>query len=162
MYVILMLGSNLGDRICLINKAIELLGEQVGDILGVSSFYHTDPWGTEVPLPYLNVALSLNTNQSPQKVLETILSIEKLLGRQRNGSRNEPRSIDIDMIFYDKLIINDKDLIIPHPRMHLRRFVLVPLCEIEPDFIHPELNLSVSELLNACEDSLGVELFETA
>ncbi len=157
-----MLGSNLGDRINLINKAVELVGKQVGDILGVSSLYHTDPWGTETPLPYLNVAMSLNTDQSPDEVLGTILSIEKLLGRQRNGSRNEPRSIDIDMIFYGKLIINEKDLIIPHPRMHLRRFVLVPLCEIEPDFIHPELNLSVSELLNTCADSLGVELFETA
>jgi 2-amino-4-hydroxy-6-hydroxymethyldihydropteridine diphosphokinase len=157
-----MLGSNLGDRIYMINKAIELIDVQVGNIQGVSSFYHTDPWGTEDPQPYLNVALSLNTNQKPEEVLETILSIEKLLGRHRNGHQNAPRSIDIDMIFYDKLILNEINLIVPHPRMHLRRFVLVPVCEIEPDFVHPALNLSVSELLNICEDNLGVELFETA
>jgi 2-amino-4-hydroxy-6-hydroxymethyldihydropteridine diphosphokinase len=157
-----MLGSNLGDRIHLINKAIEQIGEQIGDIVDVSSFYHTDPWGTEDPLPYVNLALSIKTELCPEAVLQNILNIEKILGRQRNGYRNEPRSIDIDIIFYDNLIINEKDLIVPHPRMHLRRFVLVPLCEIEPDFIHPSLNQNISELLNACEDNLGVELFETA
>lgn len=157
-----MLGSNLGDRIYLINKTIELINEQVGNILSVSSLYHTAPWGTEAPQSYLNVALSINTNQSPEEVLETILSIEKLLGRIRNSDRNAPRSIDIDIIFYDDLILNEKDLIIPHPRMHLRRFVLIPLCEIEPDFMHPAFNLTVSELLNTCKDNLGVELCKTA
>ncbi len=153
-----MLGSNLGDRICLIKEAIRLIEDKVGDILETSSFYHTAPWGTEHPLPYVNVALSVNTQQSPEKVLETILAIEKTLGRTRNGDQNAPRSMDIDIIFYDNLIINQENLTVPHPRMHLRRFVLVPLNEIAPTYIHPVLGLTVKELLDACTDKLSVSL----
>ena len=153
-----MLGSNLGDRICLIEEAIRLIEDKVGDVVGTSSFYNTAPWGTEHPLPYVNVALCVNTQHSPEKVLETILAIEKSLGRTRNGDQNAPRSIDIDIIFYDDLIINQENLIIPHPRMHLRRFVLVPLNEIEPTYIHPVLGLTVKELLDACTDKLSVSL----
>lgn len=157
-----MLGSNLGDRIYLINKAIRLIGEEVGSVLGISSYYHTAPWGTDHPLPYINVAISLNTQQSPEKVLQTILSIEKVLGRTRNGDQNAPRSIDIDMIFYENLIINHKNLTVPHPRMHLRRFVLVPLNEIEPEYIHPVLGLTVKGLLDKCTDNLSVNISSEA
>lgn len=153
-----MLGSNLGNRICLINEAIRLIGDKVGDILCTSSFYHTAPWGTDHPLPYVNVALSLNTQQSPLKVLKTILTIEKALGRTRNGDQNAPRSMDIDIIFYQNLIINQKNLTVPHPRMHLRRFVLVPLCEIEPEYVHPVFEITVKDLLDQCTDKLSVSL----
>lgn len=153
-----MLGSNLGNRICLINEAIRLIGDKVGDILCTSSFYHTAPWGTDHPLPYVNVALSLNTQQSPLKVLKTILTIEKALGRTRNGDQNAPRSMDIDIIFYQNLIINQKNLTLPHPRMHLRRFVLVPLCEIEPEYVHPVFEITVKDLLDQCTDKLSVSL----
>ena len=158
MHICLMLGSNLGDRIYLINKAIRLIGEEVGDILGISSYYHTAPWGTDHPLPYVNLALSLNTRLSPQEVLKTILSIEKALGRTRNGDLNAPRSIDIDIIFYDNLIINQENLTVPHPRMHLRRFVLVPLNEIESAYVHPILGLTVEEMLAGCTDKLSVNI----
>lgn len=158
MHVCLMLGSNLGNRICLINEAIRLIGDKVGDILCTSSFYHTAPWGTDHPLPYVNVALSLNTQQSPLKVLKTILTIEKALGRTRNGDQNAPRSMDIDIIFYQNLIINQKNLTVPHPRMHLRRFVLVPLCEIEPEYVHPVFEITVKDLLDQCTDKLSVSL----
>ena len=161
-HVCLMLGSNLGDRICLINKAIHLIGEKVGDILCISAYYHTDPWGTDHPLPYINLALSLNTKKNPQKVLKTILNIEKTLGRTRNGDQNAPRSIDIDMIFYENLIITQKNLTVPHPRMHLRRFVLVPLCEIEPAYRHPVFGLTVEELLTRCTDKLCVNISSEA
>ncbi len=158
MHVCLMLGSNLGDRICLINEAIRLIEDKVGAILGTSSYYETAPWGTDHPLPYVNVALSLNTKQSPEKVLKTILTIEKALGRTRTGDQNAPRSMDIDIIFYDNLIINQENLTVPHPRMHLRRFVLVPLNEIVPAYIHPVLGLTVKELLDACTDNLSVTI----
>ena len=108
-----MLGSNLGDRICLIKEAIRLIEDKVGDVVGTSSFYNTAPWGTEHPLPYVNVALCVNTQHSPEKVLETILAIEKSLGRTRNGDQNAPRSIDIDIIFYDDLsLFQNKNYII--------------------------------------------------
>ena len=157
-----MLGSNLGDRIYIINEAIRLINEKVGDILGISSYYHTAPWGTDHPLPYINLALSLNTQQNPQKVLKTILTIEKALGRTRNRDQNAPRSIDIDMIFYDNLIINQKNLTLPHPRMHLRRFVLVPLNEIEPEYVHPVFGITVNELLDKCTDKLSVNIISEA
>lgn len=153
-----MLGSNLGDRICLIKEAIRLIEDKVGDVLGTSSYYHTAPWGTEHPLPYVNVALSVNTQHTPEKVLKTILSIEKSLGRTRNGDQNAPRSMDIDIIFYDNLIINQNKLTVPHPRMHLRRFVLVPLNEIAPTYIHPIMGLTVKELLDVCTDNLSVNI----
>jgi 2-amino-4-hydroxy-6-hydroxymethyldihydropteridine diphosphokinase len=158
--ICLMLGSNLGDRIYLINKAIELIGEQVGVNLKTSAVFLTEPWGTDNALPYLNLALSLSTDKTAVDVLSLILSIEAELGRIRNGSLNAPRTIDIDIVFYGKHIVNTEKLILPHPRMHLRRFVLQPLSEIEPDFIHPVLNLSVAELLNNCTDNLAVNLLE--
>lgn len=158
MHVCLMLGSNLGDRICLINEAIRLIEDEVGDIIAISSYYQTAPWGTDHPLPYVNVALSLNTQLSPRQVLKTVLTIEKELGRTRSGDQNAPRSMDIDIILYDNLIINQKNLTVPHPRMHLRRFVLVPLSEIEPEYVHPVSGLTVKELLDKCTDKLSVNI----
>ena len=158
--VCLMLGSNLGDRILLINRAIVLIEEQIGVNLKTSSVFLTEPWGTDNALPYLNLALSLSTNKNAEEVLNLILSIEKELGRIRDGSLNAPRTIDIDIVFYGKQIFNTEKLTLPHPRMHLRRFVLQPLFEIEPDFIHPVLNLSVAELLESCNDNLAVNLLE--
>lgn len=158
--VCLMLGSNLGDRNYLISKAIVLIEEQVGVNLKTSSIFLTAPWGTNNPLPYLNLALSLSTDKNAEEVLNQIFSIEKELGRSRDGSLNAPRTIDIDIIFYGKQILNTAKLTLPHPRMHLRRFVLQPLSEIEPDFMHPVLNLSVAELLNNCNDNLAVSLLE--
>jgi len=158
--VCLMLGSNLGDRISLINKAIKLIEENVGVNLKTSPVFLTAPWGTDNSLPYLNLALSLSTDKNAEAVLTQILSIEKELGRIRDGSLNAPRTIDIDIVFYGKQILNTENLTLPHPRMHLRRFVLQPLFEIEPDFIHPVLNLSVAELLKSCTDNLAVSLLE--
>lgn len=155
-----MLGSNLGDRIHLLGRAIELTEKRIGSNLKVSSVYSTEPWGTQNPLPYLNVAVSMQTSFPAGALLKKILSIEKELGRKRDGNLNAPRTIDIDIIFYENLIIHRKNLIIPHPRMHLRRFVLVPLAEIEPGFVHPVFEITVEELLNNCTDELAVSIFE--
>lgn len=141
-----MLGSNLGDREKNINDAINEL--QVSGIIisKKSSLYNTPPWGyTEQP-DFLNQAIECLTSLEPFELLKEIKKIERKLGREKTV-RYGPRIIDIDIIFYDDLIFKSDELTIPHPLMHKRDFVLKPLCEIAPDFVHPELKLSVKNLL---------------
>jgi 2-amino-4-hydroxy-6-hydroxymethyldihydropteridine diphosphokinase len=94
-------------------------------------------------------------------LLEKLLSIEIRLGRQRDGEMHPARTIDIDILLYGDVILSDNNLIIPHPRLHLRNFVLVPLIEIEPDLVHPVFKMSVRDLLSLCPDNLGVNVFKT-
>ncbi len=144
--IYLLLGSNLGDRQKNIDNAINEL-KACGIIISrKSSLYNTAPWGyTEQP-EFLNQALECFTSLEPVELLEEIKKIEKKMGRI-DIVRYGPRIIDIDIIFYDDLILKTDKLIIPHPLMHKRLFVLKPLNEIAPDFIHPELKLSVKNLL---------------
>ncbi|ODA43305.1 2-amino-4-hydroxy-6-hydroxymethyldihydropteridine pyrophosphokinase [Thermodesulfovibrio sp. N1] len=144
--VYLLLGSNLGDR----NKNIELAISELKDcgviISKMSSLYNTKPWGyTEQP-DFLNQAIECLTILEPLKLLREIKKIEKNLGRT-DTIKYGPRIIDIDIIFYNDLILKSKELIIPHPLMHERYFVLKPLSEIAPDFVHPEIGLTVQKLL---------------
>jgi 2-amino-4-hydroxy-6-hydroxymethyldihydropteridine diphosphokinase len=144
--VYLLLGSNLGDR----NKNIELAISELKDcgiiISKMSSLYNTKPWGyTEQP-DFLNQAIECFTNLGAVELLREIKKIEKKLGR-KNNIKYGPRIIDIDIIFYDDLILKSEELTIPHPLMHERYFVLKPLSEIAPDFVHPELKISVKNLL---------------
>lgn len=144
--VYLLLGSNLGDR----NKNIEVAISELKDcgiiISKMSSFYNTKPWGyTEQP-DFLNQAIECFTNLGAVELLREIKKIEKKLGR-KNNIKYGPRIIDIDIIFYDDLILKSEELTIPHPLMHERYFVLKPLSEIAPDFVHPELKISVKNLL---------------
>lgn len=144
--IYLLLGSNLGDRQKNIDNAINEL-KACGIIISrKSSLYNTAPWGyTEQP-EFLNQALECFTSLEPVELLEEIKKIEKKMGRI-DIVRYGPRIIDMDIIFYDDLILKTDKLIIPHPLMHKRLFVLKPLNEIAPDFIHPELKLSVKNLL---------------
>lgn len=144
--IYLLLGSNLGDRHKNIDNAINEL-KACGIIISrKSSLYNTAPWGyTEQP-EFLNQAVEGFTSLEPFELLEEIKKIEKKMGRI-DIVRYGPRIIDIDIIFYDDLILKTDKLIIPHPLMHKRLFVLKPLNEIAPDFIHPELKLSVKNLL---------------
>lgn len=144
--VYLLLGSNLGDREKNINDAINEL--QVSGIIisKKSSLYNTPPWGyTEQP-DFLNQAIECLTSLEPFELLKEIKKIERKLGREKTV-RYGPRIIDIDIIFFDDLIFKSDELTIPHHLMHKRDFVLKPLCEIAPDFVHPELKLSVKNLL---------------
>ena len=130
----LSLGSNLGDREQMLNRAIALIGERVGEVQRVSSFIETEPWGFKSKHPFLNAACLVLTTLSPEQCLETTQQIERELGRKRK-SRNgvyHDRPIDIDLLMYDDLELSTPRLTLPHPRMKEREFVMIPLREILP------------------------------
>ncbi len=144
--VLLSLGSNLGDRLGMLRRAVEMLKRNGAEITDLSRVYETMPWGvTEQPL-FLNICAKAHTELAPGQLLETVKNIESGLGRRR-GKRWGPREIDIDIIFYDRIVYKDERLVIPHPHMHERGFVLAPLSEIAPGYIHPVFSKSVAELL---------------
>jgi 2-amino-4-hydroxy-6-hydroxymethyldihydropteridine diphosphokinase len=141
----LSLGSNVGNRQRQLDNAIEHL-KSVGHIVSVSSFYETEPVEfTDQPW-FLNCAVALETTQTPEQLLETLLAIEKEMGRLRS-QRKGPRTIDIDVLLLGDAILDSPRLTIPHPALHQRRFVLEPLAEIAPDACHPILKKTIRELL---------------
>ncbi len=154
--VTLLLGSNQGSRYQLIRQALDMISNEVGFVSQASDCYETEPWGFDSPNKFLNIAVNVETSLSPHEVLTQALDIERSLGRQphvvqtlQDGSRQyADRPIDIDIIFYDNIVVNTPDLQIPHPRLHLRQFVLEPLCDIMPQYIHPVLHQSVANLLH--------------
>lgn len=152
----LLFGSNIGNRSENISKALTLVSEALGVIGDTSSFYETAAWGNTNQASFYNLVCTLNTITKPELVLEKILAIEESLGRVRN-QKWEARIIDIDILYYDDLIVDTPQLKIPHPLLQERRFTLMPLDEIEPNFIHPSYHLSNSELLERCTDALEVE-----
>lgn len=140
-------GSNLGDREFLIRKAIEQLRDLPRTVVvRVSSLYDTDPVGEADQPAFLNAVACLETSLEPRDLLWQMLLIEARMGRVRK-QRWGPRPIDLDLLFYGKRIIDEPDLTVPHPEAHRRAFVLVPLAEIEPAFVHPGLGESVRALL---------------
>lgn len=152
----LLIGGNEGDRLLHMQQAranIELI---CGALEQVSSLYVTAAWGKTDQADFLNQALLINTAMDPHALLISILSIEERMGRKRTV-KNAPRIIDIDILFYNRLIMADTDLIIPHPRIPERRFVLEPLAEIAPGFIHPESGKTIRQLLRECTDTLAVK-----
>lgn len=153
--VYLLLGGNLGDRKILIADAVIELGIQIGEVVLESSLYETKAWGNQQQPDFLNKAVAINTNLNAFEVLAIIQNIEIKLGRKR-AEHWSARTMDIDVLFYDNEIIDTPNLIIPHPLINMRKFVLTPLVEIIPDFIHPGLKKSVKELYLICEDELEV------
>jgi 2-amino-4-hydroxy-6-hydroxymethyldihydropteridine diphosphokinase len=154
--VVLLLGSNLGNRMLYINTALNRLDEEPGSkIVLKSSIYETAPWGFTDQPDYLNQVAVIETSLQPLELLQTLKKIEKELGRTASGKWKE-RTIDIDILFYDEIIFRSGDLIIPHPFLHKRKFTLVPLVEIMPDFVHPALKKKMTELLTDCLDTCNV------
>lgn len=155
--IYLLLGSNQGNREFYLHQAHHKLENSVGKLLIKSKMYETAAWGLEKQAAFLNQVLKLTTNLSPENLLKAIHSIELNLGRERDIKWG-PRVIDIDILFYDDLIVNFSDLIIPHPQLQNRRFTLIPLSEIAPELMHPVLKRSVKDLLVHCPDRLEVKL----
>ncbi|WP_221389791.1 2-amino-4-hydroxy-6-hydroxymethyldihydropteridine diphosphokinase [Dyadobacter sp. NIV53] len=156
--VFLLLGSNLGERLQVLRSAVELIEEQIGQIKSASSVYETAPWGVLDQPAFLNQVIELQTVLDPEEVLRIILAIEQELGRVRY-ERWGARVIDIDILYFQDLILDSARLTIPHPRLHERRFTLAPLAEIAPDFIHPVFHKSSAQLLAVCTDNSEVKLF---
>jgi 2-amino-4-hydroxy-6-hydroxymethyldihydropteridine diphosphokinase len=152
--VYLSLGSNLGNRRANLKKALGLLGDSV-EIVKVSSVYDTEPVGVGEQPRFLNLMCCVNTNIGPMQLLSLIKGIEAGMGRDPS-LRDAPRIIDIDIIFYGDTIIESPDLIIPHPRMRDRAFVLVPFGEIAPEVVHPESGERIDELAARVEGAEGV------
>ncbi len=154
----LSLGSNEGDRSGLLSEAVARIEEECGELVAVSHLYETAAWGLESQPDFLNMALCISTQLAPIDLLAAIRQIETHMGRQRTVKWGQ-RTLDIDILFYESMIISEPNLSVPHPHLHERRFVLMPLAEIAADFVHPDLKKSVKELLKACPDTLEVSIY---
>lgn len=147
--VYLGIGTNLGDRETNLNQAMVFLRERVGEIYNVSSFYTSKPWNFSSGNDFSNAVLLMSTSLSPQQLLVAIKKIERKMGRVYNTNHvYEDRIIDIDILLYENLVIEQKHLIIPQKQMAEREFVLFPLAEIAPDFLHPLTNKTILEMKN--------------
>ena len=150
------LGSNLGDRSKNLSGAVERLS-RIGTIAAVSAIYETKPWGVDGYQPrYLNQVAAVNTALDPLEVVAELLGIEHSLGRTRQ-EKNASRTLDLDLLLHGESVVDASGVFVPHPRLHERAFVLVPLAEIAPDVIHPVLNRTVFELAEGADRS-GVSL----
>lgn len=149
----LSLGSNLGDRSRNLKKGIGLLEQLAGKPAALSSVYETEPWGCDSDLNFYNQVIELFTPLKPMPLLEAIHEIEKKCGRDRSAFRYAPRTLDIDILFYGDSVIEFPELVVPHPNLQERQFVLVPLAEIAPHMVHPVLNKDMEQLLKACGDN---------
>lgn len=156
---ILSIGTNLGNKVQNLITAIELLNVRAGKLLRKGAVYETESWGFKSDQVFLNQLVSLHTDLSPEELLSTILDIEKEMGRYRiNQVEYVSRIIDIDILFYEEDIINQKNLSIPHPHIGDRRFILIPLAALFPHFRHPVNKLTASQMLKKCNDTSDVRL----
>ncbi|QHS57689.1 2-amino-4-hydroxy-6-hydroxymethyldihydropteridine diphosphokinase [Mucilaginibacter sp. 14171R-50] len=154
--VFLLLGSNLGDRNVFLHKAIACIEQGIAPVVDKSAVYETQSWGKTNQPDYLNQVIMLQTNLPAQQVLAKILHIETVLGRSREEKWGS-RTIDIDILFYGDEVINQPNLIVPHPQLHNRRFTLEPLGVLAPGLIHPVLNKTILELKSDLKDDLIVK-----
>lgn len=148
----LILGSNLGDREAQLNNARKLIIQQVGNIEAESAIYETQPWGHEDQPWFLNKAIATSSPLEPSLMLYTIKKIEKETGRLP-GEKWHERHIDIDILLAEDVVLDEENLVIPHPLLHLRNFVLIPLMEIGAKLVHPVLGKTIEELYVECRDT---------
>jgi 2-amino-4-hydroxy-6-hydroxymethyldihydropteridine diphosphokinase len=155
----LLLGSNLGDSKKYISDAASDISKVIGEITGASSLYQTASWGNTEQPDFINQVIRVKTKLNPRQLLNSILVIEKRLGRERLEKWGS-RTIDIDLLFYGDQIIESEDLTVPHPFLHQRRFTLMPLAELNPELVHPVLNETVEALNDKLDDELTVTKLE--
>lgn len=155
--VFLLTGGNLGDRAANLSSALSEIGRSLGKVIEASALYETAPWGFEHEQAFLNQAVMIETSLEPLELLDSILVIEKSLGRTRGSDQWKERIIDIDILLYGSETIKEERLQVPHPYMQQRRFALVPLAEIDKDLVHPVLKKSIAQLLDECPDPLPVK-----
>jgi 2-amino-4-hydroxy-6-hydroxymethyldihydropteridine diphosphokinase len=147
------LGANLGDRLANLQAAVGALASH-GTVVAISSVYETEPVGFQDQSTFLNAALQLATPLAPEALLRELLAIERNLGRDRTLAPPQgPRTLDLDLLLYEDQVLATPELTLPHPSMHLRRFVLVPMAEIAPELRHPVLDCTMSQLLDALPDA---------
>jgi 2-amino-4-hydroxy-6-hydroxymethyldihydropteridine diphosphokinase len=154
----LLLGSNIGNSKASLAKAIKQIKSNIGDVVRQSSLYSTAAWGNIKQPDFLNQVIIVETELTALQTMQTILVIEKRMGRVRTV-KNAPRIIDIDILFFNKEITDENKLTIPHPQLQNRRFVLVPLNQLSPNLRHPLLKKTVHQLLIHCPDNLNVKKF---
>jgi len=157
------LGSNLGDREARLAEAIAALRTTPGiGALEVSRLYETEPVGPPGQGPYLNAVAGLETDLEPRALLERLLAIEAAAGRRRSGTRNEARVLDLDLLLHGDARLVEPGLVLPHPRLHERAFVLEPLAELAPDLVHPVLGERIAVLAGRVRDPAAVRLHAPA
>jgi 2-amino-4-hydroxy-6-hydroxymethyldihydropteridine diphosphokinase len=152
----LLIGGNLGNRSANLQKAIQLIEQNCGQVVQSSAIYETAAWGLTDQPAFYNQALKIETQNLPEPLMQQLLLIEQEMGRTRTIKLG-PRTIDLDMIFFNQFILKTELLVLPHPALSQRRFVLLPLSEIAPNYIHPILHKTIVQLLNECPDHLDVQ-----
>lgn len=157
-YIFLGLGGNQGEILSQLIKCNEFIEKQIGRIVQQSSYYKTKAWGKTNQPDFINSVIKVETSLNPSQILKQIETIEKLFGRDRTIQKKwEQRTMDIDLLFFEKKIIHTKNLIVPHPYLQERNFVLAPFVEIASEFVHPVFNKTILELHQQNRDSLKVE-----
>jgi 2-amino-4-hydroxy-6-hydroxymethyldihydropteridine diphosphokinase len=159
--VFLGIGGNLGKKPENFKKVHRFIQNNLGEIINKSSVYETPPWGFEAKESFWNQVIEIDTNYSPSELLGRIHEIEKQFGRIRNKEEYSSREMDIDILYYDEIYMETEKLIIPHPHMHQRKFVLVPLAEIDPEIKHPLLRLTSIQMLENCHDESVIKKVKT-
>lgn len=154
----LLLGTNMGDKKANLLRAKKLITERIGQVQRSSSIYQTQAWGDTEQEDFYNQALEVRTYNSPEKTMYLILEIEKEMGRVRTNNQYEARIIDIDILFFGHKVIKTKDLIIPHPKFHERNFAMLPMMDINGDYIHPIFQVAIDELYFDSKDESEVIL----
>ena len=151
-------GSNMGDKAQIFAQASHYINIRCGRVVKTSAAYESEPWGFEADEWFLNRVIVVETMLPPEILLQELLAIEKDLGRVRHPEIEgyTSRTADLDLLYFGDRVIHSATLTVPHPRLHLRRFALVPLCEVAPDLVHPVLQMTQTELLQQCPDDAVV------